>query len=132
MSEHSKEPWEIYCPEPYDMIIHSENHRVCKVWLDDSPLTDFNTLQCANARRIVACVNACAGVSTEALEKQGGNAIHAMAQRDELLEALKELEKRAGYMAHQCGYFQDEVPELLAARTVIAKTEAPHATEIRS
>lgn len=42
------------------------------------------------ARRIVACVNACAGVSTEALEKQGGKAIHAMAQRDYLLAALKE------------------------------------------
>jgi len=46
-----------------------------------------------NARRIVACVNACAGIPTEALE--GANTLNEVyqklaQQRDELLAALKE------------------------------------------
>ena len=49
----------------------------------------------ANARRIVACVNACAGISTELLECPGGNvakvAGRLMKQRDELLAALTEI-----------------------------------------
>lgn len=53
----------------------------------------------ANARRIVACWNACEGISTEALELDGNLANgwrlasyamrDAIAQRDELLAALK-------------------------------------------
>ena len=51
-----------------------------------------------NARRLVACWNACDGISTDELETTGGAAvgwtrtasklIHATTQRDELLEAL--------------------------------------------
>lgn len=53
----------------------------------------------ADARRIVACVNACAGISTENLEALVGTSILARAnrhfdtaikQRDELLDALEE------------------------------------------
>ena len=53
----------------------------------------------ANARRIVACVNACAGISTDALEAEGSavmgwnraarKLINATKQRDELLSALE-------------------------------------------
>ena len=47
-----------------------------------------------DARRIVAAVNACAGLSTEALEselKDGHGFVRAFQrERDELLEALKE------------------------------------------
>lgn len=52
----------------------------------------------ANRRRLVACWNACDGLSTEALESEGNAAlgwsrtasklIHATTQRDELLAAL--------------------------------------------
>lgn len=46
----------------------------------------------ANARRIVACVNACAGIDIKYLESPDNLATHArkmMLQRDELLAALK-------------------------------------------
>lgn len=50
-----------------------------------------------DGRRIVACVNACKGISTETLEKVRGNVSASVAQlddmrkqRDELLAALKE------------------------------------------
>lgn len=49
----------------------------------------------ANARRIVACVNACEGISTELLECPGGNvakvAGRLMKQRDNLLAVLTEI-----------------------------------------
>lgn len=43
----------------------------------------------ANARRIVACVNACEGISTEALE--GGELTCLRAENETLREALKEV-----------------------------------------
>ena len=57
----------------------------------------------ANARRLVACWNACEGIPTEALEAYPaitGNGIKAIraveAQRDELLEALRMVMACAG------------------------------------
>lgn len=64
----------------------------------------------ANARRIVACVNACEGISTENLEyglpvkelvQQCNEAIW---QRDELLAALEEIAQHAG-LGHQIANF---------------------------
>ena len=60
-----------------------------------------------NARRIVACVNACAGIDTELLEiiadndkTLAGVIANVEKQRDEL---LAELEKAANYHAsHEC------------------------------
>ena len=43
----------------------------------------------ANARRIVACVNACAGVPTELLEEYPSPFSEMRSQRDMLLEALE-------------------------------------------
>ena len=48
----------------------------------------------ANARRIVACVNACAGLSTKALEKYPGmflRIVECAEQRDELAAALRDV-----------------------------------------
>lgn len=60
----------------------------------------------ANARRLVACWNACDGISTESLESEGNAAlgwartasklIHATTQRDELLAALIEARRWIG------------------------------------
>lgn len=64
--EHSPEPWEqrilyIYRDEPGEDYIHAGGNSVelCKLYGDNSA---------ANARRIVACVNACVGISTKGLE----------------------------------------------------------------
>ena len=49
----------------------------------------------ADARRIVACVNACAGIDTDALEQYGDGNLEALfkmqSERDELLSALEEI-----------------------------------------
>ena len=75
-------------------------------WKDGSdrdlfgPATNYTAGQCfhtpdidaceANARRIVACVNACAGVTTEELE-QGGFVAGLIEQRDALAEELRNI-----------------------------------------
>lgn len=58
MSEHTPEPWELYeggCDGP-DSVAGKTGH-VCTCELNE------------DARRIVACVNACKGIDTEVLEK---------------------------------------------------------------
>lgn len=123
MSQHTPEPWESHKTSVYFPNL----------------MGGFDISGCpspeANARRIVACVNACAGISTELLEQHGitdvlapsesskdlaeasalliqSNArqLRLTAQRDELLAALK----------LSCQYM-DKVPQ--AILSAIAKCE---------
>lgn len=60
----------------------------------------------ANARRIVACVNACEGISTDAIETEGSavmgwvraasKLLRLRSEHDELLAALKVAEESVG------------------------------------
>jgi len=104
MSKHTKEPWSLTPQsEPYeDLKIVSGHRAICKLWLDDAPVHDYNEAQEANALRITLCVNACAG-SSNAWLKGYGEMLHAAPldakpfqqniaaiakQRDDLLAAL--------------------------------------------
>jgi hypothetical protein len=67
MSEHTKEPWTLAYSDddPYGPIkVCGKYGAIAKLWLDDAPVPDFNAQQQANGDRIVACVNACAGIPT--------------------------------------------------------------------
>lgn len=65
---HTKEPWE-----------YRANSRYYEIDSPDKRIGDTCASSCSgdmqlgkdNARRIVACVNACAGLSTEELEERG-------------------------------------------------------------
>lgn len=59
IQKHTPGPWvtdEADHDEPYqDIKIKASKHRtVCTVWIDDSPVREFNAEQKANARLIVA------------------------------------------------------------------------------
>lgn len=83
----------------------------------------------ANARRLVACWNACEGISTDELETTGGAAvgwtrtasklIHATTQRGELLEALNGLLHEVGF-----GRIVLDTTASTKARAAIAKVES--------
>lgn len=109
MSEHTKEPWGAMDVRPGGVeritIIGEEGQVICRVENMVSGRS-INAEDEANARRIVACVNVCAGIDTNTLEtaaadkKRWGRmfeksivdiATHAELeqQRDELLVALK-------------------------------------------
>lgn len=89
MSEHTKEPW-----ENTGRQVRSPFGLIC----DCDRLTDvFEEEKAKNARRIVACVNACEGILTEELENAGagfwGRFSAREGRRAEKAEArVKELE----------------------------------------
>lgn len=72
MSKHSKEPWAIEDESTgtiYSKAVGSEYGY--QIAICDHDMTDFpDDVIEDNARRIVACVNICAGISTEELEQQ--------------------------------------------------------------
>ena len=99
MSEHTKEPW-ITVETELDVIEITNADRnglvvpIAKV--STGYVKQVGIEQEANARRIVACVNACEGIPTGVLEKQGMVPIEQVThdierQRDKLLAALTEI-----------------------------------------
>lgn len=75
--QHTKEPWKILpeeCDKPYIRIRGTQLGGRYKIANVLTPVYDGVHKREAdetreNARRIIACVNACAGISTEALER---------------------------------------------------------------
>lgn len=109
MSKHTPGPWKAYDNCVFAMRDHT-------LYVIDKAQSE------ANARRIVACVNACEGISTEALKHRGhllkaedSTAQRLNAERAELLEALKGLlDALPSATTH---------PAIKAARAAIAKAE---------
>lgn len=98
--KHTKEPWEVYedCPRIASGNARNVRKSTYGTYESNSLIDDsgefFNP---ADARRIIACVNACAGVPNEILEDVNSSERellhHFVAmknQRDELLAALKD------------------------------------------
>lgn len=79
MDAHTKEPWKIRSsPMDSRLYIYAEDRRgeipIAQTSSNTSPVTmDMRRSgeTEANARRIVACVNTCAGIPTDALERKG-------------------------------------------------------------
>ena len=86
---HTNEPWQV--DEPTQIWAPSIGQYVaitdCEPELNLVP----REVQEANARRIVSCVNACAGIDTEIIERNANKVSDLLTQRDELLAALKGL-----------------------------------------
>jgi hypothetical protein len=134
MSKHTKEPWfvnedgiiRVGKPNVNDYI---DPIPIASAWREGAFSDGEETEESQdNARRIVACVNACAGLDTEALDSRFGIAAEMwgladkrlarvqelVGQRDELLAALKGVVKVA----------DRQTDEFNAARAAIAKAEA--------
>lgn len=98
--KHTAEPWQVGvgednglpCVDAYDETGHLIE--LCECW--GEVVDKFETEQSrANARRIVACVNACAGIPTEELEAVG----RSQSQQDR----LQTLEAVAIVLRHKTG-----------------------------
>lgn len=86
MAEHTKEPWRRAGTE-----IWAGSTRICfgRGAYDPKDAATRN----ANLRRIVACVNACAGIPTEMLER---NIFHRSPVTLAIAAAMADMEKEAG------------------------------------
>lgn len=100
---HTKEPWNV---DDFGLHVFSERKLVAGCGGHQDNFTpELPAINAANARRIVACVNACTGIPTDRLEKTaalggikhvleraGDNTLERdrlLEQRDQLVEALK-------------------------------------------
>jgi hypothetical protein len=98
--KHTKEPWYVDCGN----LIYEREENNCIGEAIGAGISN-----CQNARRIVACVNACAGISNEELElrdvkpvKAASDHIAQLEQRNaELVEALINSEKRIQYLEQE-------------------------------
>jgi hypothetical protein len=87
MSKHTPGPW-VTWQDPINRW-----WRIDKKLDNNSIIVAIGVGKEDDAKRIVACVNACAGIATDALEAvamQGAPAQKLVEQRDKLLEALNE------------------------------------------
>ena len=121
MSEHTKEPWCVGNTTHENgefietAIMALEGRAAVAVCLDFG----FNNLGMreSNARRIVACVNACAGIDTAYLESPDNLATYARrmaVQRDELLY-FKNTITNASPLLERCLNAEQQRDDLLAA-----------------
>ena len=100
MSEHTKEPWKYYELEDDRFGVKIPREKKTRYGAEPYAVIggfepeDRNEMK-ANARRIVACVNACAGIPTTRLENGAADilafSMELKNQRDELLAASKNL-----------------------------------------
>lgn len=99
MDKHTREPWKLFRND--QSVGDSRAYAVCDVWPRNGDGLASEEGK-ANARRIVACVNACEGFSTEYLEHchfDSGDLPEAkyaklLAERDDLLEQIRHLTAR--------------------------------------
>lgn len=97
MKKHGNEPWSsVEVTNDEDQLIKiraSNGANIARLWIDVDD-NHFSDEQRENARRIVACVNACRGLPTDELEQKGLVAavgtqlLEADQLRAELLAAL--------------------------------------------
>ena len=90
-NKHTPEPWQVFEDDPR-AIVTKENPMLSLLSVGEDGLAIM--YEEADARRIVACVNACAGISTGHLEKYGlpdfAQKISDLVQQsDELLAAFE-------------------------------------------
>lgn len=118
MSKHTPEPWQAHQDASGDVFISSAETSLHIAEIgsedDDTAIPD--------ARRIVACVNACRGLPTDELEQKGLVAavgtqlLEADQLRDELLAALEEVHRIASNsnMTHNMMVIRDHCADAIA------------------
>jgi hypothetical protein len=132
MSEHTKELWKVgYGPDKCITVIGTRGD-LAWVFKPTAGLRDTSRSYSeheANARRIVACVNACQGLDTDHLEATGlvsavgYQMIELTKQRDMLLAALEAMLEHEGTVDHtRIGDFPSEALQAarIQAHTAIA------------
>lgn len=126
--KHTKEPWLIseYDRNGEPILTNDEGFDVAyAAAYSDMPSTE-------NARRIVACVNACAGIDTDCLAgmgtgtflRQRDRAYEERLLRDEMLEMLEQARAALpdAWLAVKCGVPRDLIDRL---NQVIEKAKGP-------
>ena len=105
MSEHTKGPWTVNYTKFSE--VRAENGAVIARCVKLTSLTNLE----ANARRIVACVNACEGVRTEHLENNLP-IVELAARYNEALREIEALKNGRTELANALSELVDEIMQL--------------------
>ena len=116
--KHTPEPWRVHQDASGDVFISSAetSFHIAEIGSEDDEAV------IPDARRIVACVNACRGLPTDELEQKGLVAavgtqlLEADQLRDELLAALEEVHRIASNsnMTHNMMVIRDHCADAIA------------------
>lgn len=125
--KHTREPWATdYRERPDDMfaqeVFDANGETIATLaWFQVDSGVGTTTNREANALRIVACVNACAGWETRQLEAMElgslkESLVRVMQQRDELLAALEEVHRIASgsNITHNMMVIRDHCADAIA------------------
>jgi hypothetical protein len=113
MNNHTVEPWKLTTESKFVSVVDKNGFVVLPEMLSIQCLNDF--------ARIVACVNACAGLSTKMLESiyiTGGMTSRFEClndleqQRDELLVMIVHLRDEFSKLPHSLGYEITHLPDI--------------------
>lgn len=104
-------------------IVGSDGHKICTVWIDDALVPDYNSLQYANARHMVACWNARAGIDTKFLEDLPDGLLSASVPYHELKVKCDELLRARRVLGAENIALRDQAPNSQAARDVLAERQ---------
>lgn len=132
--QHTLEPWIGIVPEQMSGSTPVfPDEQAAREWLDNEPTAGNVEVLIFPIRRIVACVNACAGIATADLENaqaKAGETLTAFgkacAQRDELAAALREcITEMPGAACYNTGKKTRRLEAINeTARAAIAKVQA--------
>ena len=116
----TKEPWKFTASIPEEGFecfwIESDDEFRNPIADVRGPQNDENT---ANARRIVACVNACAGISTDSLEPDGSAVMGWQRTARKLIDVTKQRDELLADLLGMCGAIRKALPYLPADHEAI-------------
>lgn len=138
MSKHTQGTWRADKNGVNHGIYDEDGNKIATI--KGSSIPSLDERPAANARRIVACWNACEGLSTELLEKASLQPYHVEAreklseytksleiQRDELLDALQKIDAVCKSIPDGLeGYLEPLSEALSDARAAISKVGGKH------
>lgn len=132
---HTPEPW-VLSESHYGAIVSNASSDIRKNWClstSDTGRIYSNELAVANARRIVACVNFCAGVSIEKLENSHCGEYQQVLLKerdtyrdlcDELLKNLHDAQNTLAHCKAGIGYQHRQTDTAIKINNAITKAEA--------
>jgi hypothetical protein len=109
MGKHTQEPWKLYRND--QSVGDANGFAVCDVWPrgDDGMASEEGK---ANARRIVACVNACEGIDTDLLEKATSMRLDLnLVKKPGMVEILQKASKAINEAASKMQAFDESLQQ---------------------
>ncbi|MGX5834764.1 hypothetical protein ACWIJ6_11595 [Aeromonas piscicola] len=109
MGKHTQEPWKLYRND--QSVGDARGYAVCDVWPrgDDGMASEEGK---ANARRIVACVNACEGIDTDLLEKATSMRLDLnLVKKPGMVEILQKASKAINEAASKMQAFDESLQQ---------------------